>query len=54
MISNGDDVKKIRELLGPYGQTIKVFAKIDSMEGIENCEEIISQTDGLILVRNEL
>lgn len=54
MVSNGDEIKKIRELLGPHGRSIKVMAKIDSMDSIEKCEEIMAETDGLIVVRNEL
>jgi len=52
--SSGADIKQVRTALGDSGSNIKVLAKIDTIHGIENFEEIITQADGMILCRNEL
>lgn len=52
--SNGSDIQKIRETLGEAGKNIKVIAKIDTISGIEGFEDILSQSDGVIIQRNEL
>ncbi len=33
---------------------IKVVAKIDSLEGIQNYENILKQADGIVILRKEL
>lgn len=52
--SSGNDIKEIRETLGGFGKTINILAKIDSIHGIENFEDILSQADGMVICRNEL
>ena len=48
------DIKKIRDTLGEFGKSIRLLAKIDSIHGVENFDELISEADGVIFVRNEL
>ena len=52
--SCGQDIKTLREMLGPVGKTIKILAKADTINGIENFEDILNQCDGIVLCRNEL
>jgi len=52
--SSGSDIKQVRTALGEGGSNIKVLAKIDTIHGIENFEEIITQADGMVMCRNEL
>ena len=44
----------MKEILGEPGKNIKIIAKIDTISGIENFEDILSQSDGVIIQRNEL
>lgn len=52
--SSGADIQKIKESLGDAGKNIKIISKIDSISGVENFEDILSQSDGIIIQRNEL
>lgn len=52
--SSGNDIKQIRDILGDSGSNIKILAKIDSIHGIENFSDILSQADGMVFCRNEL
>jgi len=53
-IVSGEDPIMIKELLGEYGKTIKILSKIDTLDGIQNFEAILQQSDGCIIVRNEI
>jgi len=52
--ASGADIQKVRDTLGAAGQNINIMAKIDTVAGIENFEDILSQSDGVIIQRNEL
>ena len=52
--NSGADPMTVRELLGPEGQHIKVLSKIDTLEGVQQFENILSQGDGTVFVRNEI
>lgn len=44
----------IRELLGDNGKMVKIISKIDTLEGVQQYENILKHSDGVIFVRNEL
>jgi len=44
----------VRELLGPNGKDIKIVSKIDTLEGVQQYENILKHSDSCIFVRNEL
>ena len=44
----------MRETLGEGGSSIKILAKVDSIHGVENYEDILYEADGIIFSRNEL
>ncbi|KAL3079566.1 hypothetical protein niasHT_037128 [Heterodera trifolii] len=48
-IQNANGIKAIRQLLGEAGKDIKIIAKIDDQEGMDNLDEIITESDGLIV-----
>merc|ERR1712032_875057 len=48
------DVVKIREILGPENQGIKVICKIENQEGLENYDAILDVTDGIMVARGDL
>jgi len=40
--------------LGEGGSNIKIIAKVDSIHGVENFEDILYEADGMVFSRNEL
>jgi len=53
-IRSPDDIKQIREVLGEAGKDIKVISKIESTEGIENFDQILEVSDGIMVARGDL
>ena len=54
-IRNKNDIKAIRDLLKENGgERIKIIAKIENQEGIENIESIIDAADGVMVARGDL
>jgi len=49
-----NDILQIREILDTYGSRMKVIAKIENMQGIENLEEIIEVSDGIMVARGDM
>ena len=52
--NSGADTMSIKELLGPAGNKIKIISKIDTLEAVQQFENILNQGDGCIFVRNEI
>lgn len=53
-VRKASDVLKIREILGPENQGIKIICKIENQEGMENYDEILEVTDGIMVARGDL
>eukprot|EP00746_Dinoflagellata_sp_MGD_P140227 gnl/MRDRNA2_/MRDRNA2_73515_c0_seq1.p1 gnl/MRDRNA2_/MRDRNA2_73515_c0~~gnl/MRDRNA2_/MRDRNA2_73515_c0_seq1.p1 ORF type:complete len:504 (+),score=119.36 gnl/MRDRNA2_/MRDRNA2_73515_c0_seq1:96-1607(+) len=53
-VQSADDVKMIRETLGPAGRAIKIISKIENEEGLKNFDEILVETDGIMVARGDL
>ena len=54
-IRNVDDVLAIRKILDENGgQDIKIICKIENQEGIDNIEEIIANSDGIMIGRGDM
>ena len=53
-VRTGQDVDNIRKVLGPRGRGIEIIAKIESQEGLENFDEILARTDGVMVARGDL
>ena len=50
-----DDANQIRNLLDENGgEEIKIIAKIENMDGVENADSILSATNGLMIARGDL
>jgi len=53
-VQSADDVKLIREVLGQQGRQIKIISKIENEEGLKNFDEILTETDGIMVARGDL
>ena len=53
-VRNREDVLDIRRILDEHGSDIKIISKIENMQGINNLEEIIAVSDGLMVARGDL
>lgn len=53
-VQTASDIHLIREILGPENQGIKVIAKIENQEGLDNYDAILEATDGIMVARGDL
>ena len=54
-VSSADDVRAARALLEKYGKPeMQILSKIETKKAIENIDEIIEETDGIIVARGDL
>lgn len=53
-IRRGEDVKQIREVLGPDGASIKIIVKIENEQGVYNFDDILKECDGVMVARGDL
>merc|ERR1711920_1088213 len=53
-VQDAADVKLIRDTLGLRGRSIKIISKIENQEGIQNIDEIIDASDGIMGARGDM
>ena len=49
-----NDIETIRDVLGPKGNHVKIIAKIENQQGLNNYDEILAVTDGIMVARGDL
>lgn len=53
-VRKGADLDFIRSVLGADGSKIKIISKIENQEGLQNYDEILQKTDGIMVARGDL
>lgn len=49
-----EDILEVRKILEEKNSNMKIIAKIENMQGIENVEEILSVADGIMVARGDM
>ena len=49
-----DDVLAVRKILKDNGSKMKIISKIESMQGIDNLDEILEASDGIMVARGDM
>ncbi|MGQ9619944.1 MAG: pyruvate kinase [Bacteroidales bacterium] len=53
-VRNGQDVRDVKAILEKAGSEIKVIAKIENQEGVDNIDEILDEAYGIMVARGDL
>ena len=53
-IRRGQDIRDIRDVLGDDGAHIKIIAKIENRQGLNNFADILRETDGVMVARGDM
>lgn len=49
-----EDVQEVRRILEEHGSSMKIISKIENMQGIQNLEEILEASDGIMVARGDM
>lgn len=53
-VRSAADVKAVKDILDEYNSNIKIISKIENQEGIDNIDEIIEASYGIMVARGDL
>ena len=53
-VRTADAIREIRAILDEYHSDMQIIAKIENAEGIENIDEIIAVSDGIMVARGDM
>lgn len=53
-VQNAQDMMCAREVVESYGGTVELYAKIEKFDAVENIDEILRHSDGIMVARGDL
>lgn len=53
-VQSADDMKQVRNLIVGHNDEIQLFAKIEKFDAVENIDEILEYSDGIMVARGDL
>jgi len=53
-VQNAEDMKQVTKLLAGHKDGIKILAKIEKFDAVENIDEILQHSDGIMVARGDL
>lgn len=53
-VQNAHDIKEVKKILKDNNSKIAIFAKIEKFDAVENIDEIIDSSDGIMVARGDL
>ena len=53
-VRNRDDIKAVQDILDEYHSDIQIISKIENQEGVDNIDEIIDSSYGIMVARGDL
>lgn len=53
-VRSADDVRAVRKILDSYGSSAKIISKIENQEGVDNFDEILAESYGIMVARGDL
>ncbi|MBQ6787654.1 MAG: pyruvate kinase [Lachnospiraceae bacterium] len=51
---NKEDIEEVRKLITDNGGRMKIIAKVENMQGIDNLDEILEASDGIMVARGDM
>ncbi|WP_373072360.1 pyruvate kinase [Sulfurimonas sp.] len=53
-VQSADDMKQVRNLIVGHKDNVQLFAKIEKFDAVENIDEILEYSDGIMVARGDL
>jgi pyruvate kinase len=53
-VRSADDIRMAQRLMGEFGKSVPIIAKLEKPQAIERLEEILEVTDGVMIARGDL
>lgn len=53
-VRSKEDILEVKKIIEEHGSHMKIIAKIESMQGINNLEEILEVSDGIMVARGDM
>lgn len=53
-VRSADDIRELREKIKESGKNVRIIAKIEKPEAVENIDDIIAEADGIMVARGDL